>query len=99
MDFSSLGALTIPVLFPIITELGFNPIWFGVFCVFSGELALITPPVGMNIFVIKGVVPELHINTIYKGVLPFLIAEFVLFLILLYVPQIATFLPNIMMGS
>ena len=99
MDFSSIGALTIPVLFPIITELGFNPIWFGVFCVFAGELALVTPPVGMNIFVIKGVSPEININTIYRGVLPFLLALFVLFLILLYVPQIATFLPDIMMGT
>jgi C4-dicarboxylate transporter, DctM subunit len=99
MDFAPLGALTIPTLFPIVTHLGFDPVWFGVFVVVCSEMALITPPVGMNVFVINAVVPEVPLNTIYRGAIPFVIAEFILFLLLLYVPQIAIFLPNLMMGQ
>lgn len=99
MDFAPVGALTIPTLFPIVTRLGFDPVWFGVFCVVSSEMALITPPVGMNVFVINAVVPEVPLNTIYRGAVPFVLAEFALFLIILYFPPIATFLPNLMMGK
>lgn len=99
MEFASLGALTIPILFPIITNLGFNPVWFGVFCVVSGELAMITPPVGINVFVLKAVAPEVPLYTIYKGALPFVIAVVVLVILIIYTPQIALFLPNLMMGS
>jgi C4-dicarboxylate transporter DctM subunit len=99
MDFAPLGALTIPILYPIIVNLGFDPIWFGVFCVIVAEFALITPPVGMNVFVIKAVVPEIPISTIYRGVLPFVISEFALVLLVVYIPQLATFLPELMMGT
>jgi C4-dicarboxylate transporter, DctM subunit len=98
MDFTPLGALTIPVLFPIITKLGFDPIWFGVFCVMSAELALITPPVGMNVFVINAVVPDVPLNVIYRGAIPYVIAVCVSVVIVVYLPQIATFLPKLMMG-
>jgi len=99
MDFSSIGALTIPILFPIIINLGFDPLWFGIITVVSSEMALITPPVGMNVFIIKSVAPSIPINTIFKGATPFLAAEFCLFLILLHFPQIATFLPSLMTGN
>jgi tripartite ATP-independent transporter DctM subunit len=98
MEFTPLGALTIPTLLPIIKDLGFDPIWFGVYCVVCAEMALITPPVGMNVFVIKAVAPDVPLNTIFKGAVPFVAAQFVLFLVLLYFPKIATFLPNLMMG-
>ena len=88
----------IPVLFPIITQLGFDPIWFGVFCVMSAELALITPPVGMNVFVINAVVPDVPLNTIYRGTIPYVITVCVSVVIVVYFPQIATFLPKLMMG-
>ena len=99
MDFTPLGALTIPILFPIITKLGFDPIWFGVFCVVCAELALITPPVGMNVFVINAVVPEIPLSTIYKGAAPYAVTIFIFTIVLVFVPQIATFLPNLMMGK
>ncbi len=99
MEGMALTTLTIPILYPIVAYLGFNPIWFGVIIVLTGEMGLITPPVGMNVFVIKAVAPEVPLYTIYKGAAPFLIAEFMLFLILMHVPQITLFLPNIMLGK
>jgi C4-dicarboxylate transporter DctM subunit len=97
MDFAPIGALTLPTLFPIVTSLGYDPIWFGVFTVVCSEMALITPPIGMNVFVISTVVPEVPLNTIYRGAVPFVVAEFVMFLVLMHFPIIATFLPNLML--
>ena len=76
MFFDGLAMLvvTMPVVFPIITGLGFDPIWFGVICVIVIEMGLITPPVGINVFVVKGVAANVPMATIFRGVLPFWVA-------------------------
>lgn len=88
--------LTIPIVFPLITALGFDPIWFGIITVRIFEIAQITPPVGMNVFVISGVAKDVPIGTIYRGVIPFFIADICHLALLVAFPQIALFLPSLM---
>ncbi|MPY69545.1 MAG: TRAP transporter large permease subunit [Alphaproteobacteria bacterium] len=90
--------LTIPIVFPIVTALGFDPIWFGIVMVVVLEMGLISPPVGINVFVVKGVAEDVPMGKIYAGILPFWIAMLVCVLILIAFPQIALFLPTTMMG-
>ena len=92
----SMMFLTVPLFFPIITQAGYHPVWFGVLLVVVMELALITPPVGMNVFVIKSMVPDVSLGTVFAGVTPFMVAMLVLILILLFIPNIALFLPTLM---
>ena len=94
MDAMAMIILTVPILFPVITALGFDPIWFGVIIVMTVELGLIHPPVGMNVFVIKSVIKELSFTTIFKGVLPFVATDLVRLLILIAFPSIALYLPS-----
>jgi C4-dicarboxylate transporter DctM subunit len=94
MDSMALIVLTVPIFFPLVQELGFNPIWFGVIIVLVGEMGVITPPVGVNVFVIKGIAPDVPLEHIFKGILPFLAALLIVTAILMVFPQIATFLPN-----
>ena len=96
MFFDGLAMLvvTMPVVFPIISGLGFDPIWFGVVCVIVIEMALITPPVGINVFVVKGVATRVPMSTIFKGVLPFWFAMAGCLFLLVLFPEIALFLPN-----
>ena len=75
MDSLAMIILTIPIIFPVILQLGFDPIWFGVIIVMTVELGLIHPPVGMNVFVIKSVVQEVSFSTIFRGVLPFIVTD------------------------
>jgi tripartite ATP-independent transporter DctM subunit len=96
MDSLALLLLTLPIFYPVSQHLGFDPIWFGVLIVIAMEMALITPPVGINVYVIKGVAGDVPLATIFWGIIPFLIAEMVLALLLLFVPQLATFLPSFM---
>lgn len=84
--------LTIPIVFPLILEQGFDPIWFGIITVRIFEIAQITPPVGINVFVIKGVAKDVAMSTIYKGIIPFFIADLIHLIILIMFPQIALFL-------
>jgi TRAP-type C4-dicarboxylate transport system permease large subunit len=86
--------LTVPIIFPVITELGFDPIWFGVIIVMTVELGLIHPPVGMNVFVIKSVVKDVSFATIFKGVLPFVVTDIIRLIILIVFPMIALWLPS-----
>jgi len=79
-------------------NLGFDPIWFGVIIVIMMEMSLITPPVGVNVFVIKGVAKDVPMYTIFRGIWPFWIAMLVCLIILSIFPQIALFLPNAMSG-
>ncbi|MEE9419024.1 MAG: TRAP transporter large permease subunit, partial [Desulfatiglandaceae bacterium] len=72
MDSMALIVVTIPIFFPIVMKLGFDPIWFGVIIVLTGEMGVITPPVGVNVFVIKGIAPDVPLETIFKGIFPFL---------------------------
>ena len=75
MDAMAMVILTVPIIFPVITALGFDPIWFGVIIVMTVELGLIHPPVGMNVFVIKSVVQDVKISTVFAGVIPFVITD------------------------
>lgn len=88
--------LVVPIVLPIITSLGFSPIWFGVICILMVESALITPPVGMNVYVIAGVAKNIPVTSIFRGSQPFLISIIAVVIILAAFPQLALFLPNIM---
>ena len=92
------GILTvgIDIFFPVVQQLGFDPVWFGVIVVMVVELGLITPPVGMNVFVIKGMAPDIPLSRIYSGVLPFVVAEVFLIVLLVVFPELATWLPSTM---
>jgi TRAP-type C4-dicarboxylate transport system permease large subunit len=94
MDAMAMIILTVPIIFPVITELGFDPIWFGVIIVMTVELGLIHPPVGMNVFVIKSVVKDVSFATIFKGVLPFVVTDIIRLIILIVFPMIALWLPS-----
>jgi C4-dicarboxylate transporter DctM subunit len=96
MDSLALITLTVPILYPVILKLGFNPIWFGVIIVLVGEMGVITPPVGINVYIIKGVAEDVPLETIFKGIFPFLAALIVCAVILIIFPQIALFLPGLM---
>jgi tripartite ATP-independent transporter DctM subunit len=95
MDSMALIVVTIPIFYPIVERLGFDPIWFGVLIVLTGEMGVITPPVGVNVFVIKGITPDIPLQVIFRGIMPFLLALMVFTLILMAFPQMATFLPNL----
>ena len=88
--------LTLPILFPIVTALGFNPIWFGIIIVRVCEIGQITPPVGLNIFTIKGVANDVPLYTIFRGIAPFLVADVCHVALLAAFPQLTLFLPNLM---
>lgn len=87
--------ITLPILFPLVTSLGFDPIWFNVVMLINLELALITPPVGMNLFVLQGISPDSKMTQIVKGVIPFGLAMAIEILLLCIFPQLATWLPTI----
>ncbi len=88
--------ITLPILFPLIMRLGFDPIWFNVVMLLNLELALITPPVGMNLFVLQGISPDSKMTDIIKGVVPFGIAMALEILVLCFFPEIATWLPGVL---
>ena len=94
MDSMALVVVTIPIFFPVVMKLGFDPIWFGVIVVLVAEMGVITPPVGVNVFVIKGIAPDVPLENIFKGIFPFLAALIIVTVILIFFPQIATFLPS-----
>ena len=94
MDSLAMIILTIPIIFPVITQLGFDPIWFGVIIVMTVELGLIHPPVGMNVFVIKTVVQDVSFSTIFVGVLPFIVTDLIRLVILIAFPILALWLPS-----
>lgn len=98
MDCYAIMILTVPILFPVIEALRFDPIWFGVLMVIVLEVGLITPPVGLNVFVIKGAAPDVPLTTIFRGICPFLIAALAAIVLITAFPQIATFLPDHMWG-
>jgi tripartite ATP-independent transporter DctM subunit len=95
MDSLAMITLTIPIIYPLVLALGFDPIWFGVIIVLVTEMGVITPPVGINVYVIKGITRGISLETIFKGVFPFIIAILVCIALLLAFPKIATFLPGI----
>jgi len=97
MDPASILAVTVPIFIPVITALGFDPLWFGIMMMINCELATLTPPVGLNLFVLLGIVPEgITIMDIFKGCLPFLLLHTVSMIIVAVVPDLALWLPSLM---
>lgn len=90
--------MTTPILMPVITAAGFDPIWFGVILTINMELGLITPPVGLNLFVINGITPDVRLPTILKGAFPFMLCMVLAIVLLCIFPEIATWLPKALMG-
>ena len=98
MDGLGMILITVPVFLPLVVASGFNAVWFGVILVVVIELGLIHPPVGMNIFVIQAQVPEVPVLRVYQGIIPFLLAPFVLLILLVAYPGLALWLPNFLFG-
>lgn len=96
IDALALILLTIPIFYPVVTNMGYNPIWFGVIIVLVTQMGVITPPVGVNVYVVHGVVKDVPLESIFKGAFPFLVALILCALILIPFPQIALFLPGFM---
>ncbi len=96
LDAMAMIILLVPIVFPIVLQLGFDPIWFGVIIVMTVELGLITPPVGMNVFVINSIARKISLPTIFRGVLPFVAADLVRLVILVALPGIVLWLPRTM---
>ena len=96
MEGTAIILLTVPIIYPLILNLGFDPIWFGIIMVRVVEIGLITPPVGLNVFIIKGVAQDVSMMTIYRGIIPFFIADVLHVALLVAFPQVALFLPGLM---
>lgn len=96
IDALALILLTISIFYPVVTNMGYDPIWFGVIIVLVTQMGVITPPVGVNVYVVSGVAKDVPLMAIFKGALPFLIALIFCALLLIPFPQIALFLPNLM---
>ena len=92
----SMLLLTVPIFFPLVTSLGYDPVWFGIIVVVVTEISLITPPVGLNVFVLRGVVPDVSTGTVFRGVTPFWIADIFRLALLVALPWLALALPNSM---
>lgn len=90
----SMLLLTVPIFFPLVTSLGFDPVWFGIIVVVVVEISLITPPVGLNVFILKGVVGDVSTGTIFRGVTPFWLVDIVRLILLLAFPTLVLFLPS-----
>ena len=86
--------LTIPFVFPVIIELGFDPVWFGIYAMIMSELALITPPVGINVYVMAKIAPDVPLNKIFRGVTPFFFATLIVVTLIVLFPEIALWLPH-----
>jgi C4-dicarboxylate transporter, DctM subunit len=96
MEELSMVLLTIPVFYPVITALGFDPVWFGILIVTIVEIGMISPPVGMNLFVINSLLPDVKLTTIFRGIWPFVAADVVRLAILIAFPAISLWLPSLM---
>ena len=92
----SMLLLTVPIFFPLVTGLGYDPVWFGIVVVVVTEISLITPPVGLNVFVLKGVVPDVTTGTIFRGVTPFWMSDLFRLALLVAVPSLTLFLPDLL---
>ncbi|MGX1097054.1 TRAP transporter large permease [Amorphus sp. MBR-141] len=96
LDAMAMIILLVPIVFPVVQALGFDPIWFGIIVVMTVELGLITPPVGMNVFVINSITPTVSLTQIYKGVMPFVLVDILRLILLVAFPAIVMFLPRTM---
>jgi tripartite ATP-independent transporter DctM subunit len=98
LDVTSMLILTLPLFLPSLIHAQINLIWFGVLAVLCAEIAMLTPPVGMNVFVVKGVVKDVSLEKVFLGVVPFLVANFILLVLLFLIPQLSLYLPRLMGG-
>lgn len=87
--------LTLPIVYPLVIQLGFDGIWFGIIIIIVTNIALLTPPLGLSVFIISGVVKDVPIEKIFKGVIPSVITMVIFTILLIIFPEIATFLPNL----
>jgi TRAP-type C4-dicarboxylate transport system permease large subunit len=94
LDIWGMLILTVPFVFPVIVDMGYDPVWFGIYAVIMSELALITPPVGINVYVMAKMAPDVPLNTIFRGVAPFFIATLGLVVLITLFPQIVLWLPH-----
>jgi TRAP-type C4-dicarboxylate transport system permease large subunit len=97
MDGIGMLLLTLPVVYPAILALGFDPIWFGIILVKMIEVGLVTPPIGLNCFVVNGVRPDIPLSEVFKGIWPFVVADLITVAFLIIFPGIVLYLPNTMM--
>ena len=88
--------LTVPLFFPIVTAMGFNPVWFGIVVIVAIEISLITPPIGLNVFVMRGMIADVPLRTMFLGVAPFVLSSVVLLLILIFFPPLVLWLPTVL---
>ena len=96
MEELSMILLTVPLFFPVVTALGWDPVWFGIIIVLVVQIGLISPPVGMNIFVLRSLLPQVGLGTLFRGVMPFTVALIAMLGIMVAFPQLATWLPSLM---
>lgn len=88
--------LTLPIIFPTLKAMGFDPIWYGIVMVKLCEIGMITPPVGLNVYVINGILPDVSLEDIFRGITPFVLVETLNLFLIIYFPQISLFIPNLM---
>ena len=96
MEELSMILLTVPIFFPLVVSLGFDPVWFGIIIVVVVEIGLISPPVGMNMFVVRSLLPKVSTATIFRGVTPFAVADVIRLAILVAFPAISLWLPSVL---
>jgi len=95
MDAMAVIVVAVPIFFPLVSKLGFDPIWFGVITVLVSGIGIITPPVGVNVFIVKGISQNVPLSVVFRGTLPFIVAMFFVIILVMIFPQIATFLPSL----
>lgn len=96
LDPTAIILITTPLFLPVINDFGFSPIWYGVILVMTLEIAFVTPPVGMNLYAVSNIVPDIPLEVILKGSIPFLLLIVLAIVILMFFPQIALWLPSLM---
>jgi C4-dicarboxylate transporter, DctM subunit len=96
LESMSMMLLTVPILFPVVVALGFDPIWFGILIVMVVELALITPPIGLNIYMLRSVLPHVSLRTLFAGVLLFIVPDLLKLALIIAFPGLVLWLPSLM---
>ena len=96
MEVIAIIFITTPFLFPIIVDMGYDPIWWGIVMIMVGEFGVVTPPVGMNVFVVAKMVPQTSIAGVFKGILPFLVGDVVRLALVMAIPGLALWLPTLL---
>ena len=88
--------LTVPVFYPVMQALSFDLVWFGIVVVVVIEISLITPPIGLNVFVLKSMLPDIELTKIFRGVLPFIAADIIRIMLIVAIPSISLLLPGLL---